>query len=158
MGTKQLKLRPSGFEKSADWKAAVRPSPTPKKSPTGALTAGVAAPSQYMSIRRLLSIFGLRSQNVIHMRRPVPLVPFASASTRLSPAGTLIVGEPFRPAATVPARPRSPAGFSGLAHRVWTPSGGASKSDCAWAVAADGRASATKSAARASAATADLVN
>jgi hypothetical protein len=46
IGTTVLRLRPSGFEKSADSNGTMRPSPMPKKSPSGALTAGVRAPSQ----------------------------------------------------------------------------------------------------------------
>jgi hypothetical protein len=97
IGTTELKLLPSGLENSADSKTAVRPSPIPKKSPSGALTAGVVAPSQYMSSRRPRSIFGLRSPKVIQMRRTVPLVARASASTALAPARIAIVGAPFLP-------------------------------------------------------------
>ena len=73
---------------------------------------------------------GLRSQNVIQMRRTVPLVPAASASVKLSPALMATVGAPFRPPFACAARPFSPFGFSPLAQRVSTPSG-ISKSDCA---------------------------
>ena len=118
IGTKQLRLRPSGFEKSADSNCAIWPSPTPKKSPTGALTAGLAAPSQNISSFRPRSICGLRSGIVIQMRRTVPEAFFASASTTLAPALMGMVGEPLRPPPACAARPFSPDGFSGLAHRV----------------------------------------
>src|SRR5215212_6624485 len=130
MGTIELKLRPSGFENSADSKVIVRPRPCPKKSPTGALTAGVFAPSQYMSIRRPRSIRGLRSGKVIQMRRTVPLVFDASASTRLWPALIATVGAPLRPPLARAAAPFAPVGFSPLAHRDSTP-WGISNSDCA---------------------------
>jgi hypothetical protein len=57
---------------------------------------------------------------VIQMRRTMPGVFFASASTTLSPALMGMVGEPLRPPAACPPRPRSPVGFSGLAQRVST--------------------------------------
>ena len=46
IGIKQLKLRPSGSENRALSNAVRRPRPMPKKSPTGAATAGSASPSQ----------------------------------------------------------------------------------------------------------------
>jgi hypothetical protein len=124
--TNELKLRPSGLANRADWKGTIWPRPRPKKSPTGALTAGARTPSQYMSRRKERSIFGERSGNVIQMRRTVPLVPVASASTRLSPALMGTVAEPFRPALACAPRPRSPRWFSLDAQRVSTPSGGIS--------------------------------
>jgi hypothetical protein len=51
IGRVMLKDRPSGFWNSALSKGTARPRPTPKKSPMGAWTAGVAAPSQYISSR-----------------------------------------------------------------------------------------------------------
>jgi hypothetical protein len=113
-----LRLRPSGFEKSADSNCAICPSPTPKKSPTGALTAGFAAPSQNISSLNPRSICGLRSGIVIQMRRTMPGLFFASASTTLAPALMGMVGAPLRPPPATPARPFSPVGFSGLAQRV----------------------------------------
>ena len=41
MGTTVTRLRPSGLENSADWNGRISPSACPKKSPSGALTAGV---------------------------------------------------------------------------------------------------------------------
>jgi hypothetical protein len=46
IGTTLTKLRPSGLEKSADSNGFISPALWRKKSPNGALTAGVAAPSQ----------------------------------------------------------------------------------------------------------------
>jgi len=97
MGTQQLKLRPSGLEKSADWNVAQRPNPWPKKSPSGALTAGRSVPSQNISKRSPRSIRGERSLIVIQMRRTVPLVFSAWARTFCSPALSAKQGEPLRP-------------------------------------------------------------
>ena len=81
IGTTETRLRPSGLEKSADWNACISPSASPKKSPSGTSTAGVAAPSHVICSRSDLSITGLRSLSVSHMRRTIPLVPEASAIT-----------------------------------------------------------------------------
>src|SRR5690349_12356123 len=123
MGTLALKLRPSGLENSADSNGKVRPRPTPKKSPSGASTAAVLAPSQYMERRRPRSIFGPRSFSVIQMRRTMPLPDSTAASVRDSPAFNTKNAAPLRPAFALAPWPRSAFGFSGLAQRVSTPAG-----------------------------------
>ena len=69
------------------------------------------------------NIAGLRSFSVIQMRRTMPLPAFTSASVSFSPALSGTNAAPLRPAFAIAPLPRSPAGFSGLAQRVSTPSG-----------------------------------
>ena len=99
------------------------PEPKAKKSPSGALTAGLFDPSQNISIFKPLSIAGLRSLNVIQIRRTVPLTPSECASTNSALAFKETAGDPLRPPLACAPRPDSPFGFSGLAHLVKTPSG-----------------------------------
>jgi hypothetical protein len=73
IGTIVLNDRPSGLENSAFSKATVCPSAAPKKSPSGADTAGFSALSQNISSRSERSITGVRSPTVIQILRTTPL-------------------------------------------------------------------------------------
>ena len=119
MGTTQLKERPSGDEKQAFSKVTMWPRLWQKKSPKGACTAGVLAPSQYISIFKPRKAAGSRLYSVAQMRRMVPL-PSMSASTRLLPAATPVAGAPLRPNLACPAWPFRPLGFSKVYQRVST--------------------------------------
>ena len=120
IGTVMLNDRPSGFWNSALSNGTARPSPIPKKSPIGALTAGVAARSQYISRRTSRRCSALRGMvPLIQMRWTMP-APRMSARSTLAPGGTTMNAAPLAPLLTVPPAPRAPVGFSGLIHRVCT--------------------------------------
>ena len=119
IGTQQLNERPSGDEKQAFSKAVMWPRLWQKKSPKGAWTAGVCAPSQYISIFRPRSAAPSRFQSVAQIRRIVPL-PSTSASVNVSPAAMPVHGAPLRPNRAVPPPPLMPCGFSNVYHRVCT--------------------------------------
>ena len=115
MGTQELQLARLGLEKIAEFKTVMRPSPCPKKSSSGALTAGFAAPSQKNSMRipRATRAECGMSVITIHMRRIVPGRPCDSASTLLSPGPSGKQADPLRPRKAFPARPLLAFQFSG---------------------------------------------
>ena len=75
---------PSGLENNAFSKGTMQPSVAQKKSPSGAETAGVLAPSQNISNFKDLNNSGVRSLTVIHILFIIPL-PSTLSSVLLSP-------------------------------------------------------------------------
>ena len=123
IGIQQLKLLPSGLENRALSNVAILPRPWQKKSPKGALTAGLHWPSQYISNLIPLSVSGVRLFIVTHIRLTTPLQPQTSISVCSHPGSNMKLGDPFLPQFSWPPAPRAPVQFSGLAHLVSIPSG-----------------------------------
>jgi hypothetical protein len=77
--------RPSGLANSALSNGTCRPSPTPKKSPMGAATAGCFAPSQYISRRtkrRCSSLRGMVPLSQMRWMIPAPALHKHSSLTK----------------------------------------------------------------------------